>query len=102
MMKIEVSVLKQLKGLIPLFLLLVSVSANSPSFAFAPEPDLLKIKGYSPEVIHTTEVQRSRQEWRVPPVPRLSPMERFLHNIYYNDWVGSLDEFGSQIIRYRQ
>lgn len=71
------------------------------ALALAPEQDLMKIKGYSPEVIHTVEVQRSRQEWRVPQPPRLTPTERILYNIYYNEWTGSMDEFGSYIIRNR-
>ncbi len=72
------------------------------AFAFAPEPDLMKIKGYSPEIINTMQTQRSRQEWRQPPAPVLSPVERFFHNIYYNEWTGSIDEFGSQVIRSKQ
>jgi hypothetical protein len=88
-----------LSALVAMILMGISQPA---AHAFAPEPDLMKIKGYSPEVVHTTEIQRSRQEWRNPPAPRLTPFERFLSNIYYNDWTGSLDEFGSQVIRYRQ
>lgn len=81
--------------------LLGCMMSGNAAMAFAPEPDLMKIKGYSPEVIYTSQTTRSRMEWRVPPVPTLSPLERFIHNIYYNQWIGSMDEFGSQIIRYR-
>lgn len=69
--------------------------------AYAPEGDLLKIKGYSPEVIEATDSQRSRQEWRQPAAPKLNPVEKFMHNIYYGDWTGGVDDFGSQIIRDR-
>ncbi len=71
----------------------------SPALAYAPEGDLLKIKGYSPEVIETANSQRSRQEWKEPSAPKQTPMERFFHNVYYGDWTGSVDEFGSQILR---
>lgn len=69
--------------------------------AYAPEGDLLKIKGYSPEVIEATDNQRSRQEWRQPAAPKLKPLEKFFHNVYYGDWTGGVDDFGSQIIRDR-
>jgi hypothetical protein len=82
--------------------LLAGMAMPNTASALAPEPDLLKIKGFSPEVIQVTETQRSRQEWRTPQAPTLSPMGRFVHNIYYNDWIGSLDAFGDSIIRNRQ
>lgn len=71
------------------------------ALAYAPEAELLKTKGYSPEIINTMEAQRSRQEWRQPPAPILSPIKRFMHNIYYNEWTGSIDEFGAQVLRER-
>lgn len=80
---------------------LLMAMVQKPAFALAPDMDLMRIKGYSPEVIHTVEVQRNRQEWRVPMTPRHSPLERILYNIYYNDWTGSMDEFGSYVIRNR-
>jgi len=76
----------------------LAIGANAAR-AYAPEPDLMKIKGYSPEIIDVTETQRSRQEWREPPAPTLSPVEKFFHNIYYNNWTGSVDDFGSEVIR---
>jgi hypothetical protein len=79
--------------------LLMGVTYNTVAFGFAPEPDLMKIKGYSPETINITQTQRNKQEWRAPHAPNMSPMERFFHNIYFNDWTGNIDEFGSQIIR---
>ncbi len=69
------------------------------AMAFAPEGDLMKIKGYSPELIQVADKQRSRQEWRTPSIPKQGNKERFLHNIYYGDWTGSMDDFGSGIIR---
>ncbi|MBX2861024.1 MAG: hypothetical protein KTR14_07305 [Vampirovibrio sp.] len=72
------------------------------SFAYAPEPDVMEIKGYSPEIINTTQVQRNRQEWRKPPAPPMTPREQFFHNIYYNNWIGGVDPFGSQVIRQHQ
>jgi hypothetical protein len=69
--------------------------------AYAPEGDLMRIKGYSPEVIEATDSQRSRQEWRQPSAPRMAPIEKFFHNIYYGDWTGGVDDFGSQVIRDR-
>ncbi len=67
--------------------------------AYAPEGDLMKIKGYSPEVIQTANLQRSRQEWKEPSTPTKGPVERFFHNIYYGDWIGPVDDFGSEVIR---
>lgn len=78
-----------------------AMASGNIAFGFAPEPELLKIKGFSPEIISVTETQRSRQEWRVPAPPRMSPMERFFSNIYYNDWIGNVDSFGDYIIRNR-
>jgi hypothetical protein len=69
------------------------------ALAYAPEGDLMKVKGFSPEVIQLTETQRSRQEWKTASAPKMSPTERFIHNIYYGDWTGDIDEFGSGIIR---
>ncbi len=69
------------------------------ALAYAPESDLLKIKGYSPETVDIAATQRNRQEWREPPAPKLTPVGRFFHNIYYGNWTGSMDEFGSSVIR---
>ena len=70
-----------------------------PSLAYGPETDLLAIKGYSPETIRVTTTQRSRQEWKEPAPPRRTPVENFWHNLYYNNWTGSFDDFGRSIIR---
>jgi hypothetical protein len=67
--------------------------------AFEPDGKLLKIKGFSPEVVKVADIQRSRQEWKEPAVPRQSPVEKFFHNVYYGEWTGGLDEFGSQVLR---
>lgn len=69
------------------------------AFAYAPEGDLMKIKGYSPEVIETATIQRSRQEWKSPSTPTKSPTERFFHNIYYGQWISPVDDFGSSVLR---
>jgi hypothetical protein len=88
-----------------LFSLTLAVAAvfgawgGSTARAFAPEEDLMKVKGYSPEVIRVTDVQRSRQEWRTPVEPTQTPVERFFHNIYYGEWTEGIDTFGEQIIR---
>lgn len=79
--------------------LLVLGSAVQQASAYAPEGDLMRIKGYSPALIDTTGTQRSRQEWREPQAPERSAMENFFHNIWTNNWTGSFDEFGSTIIR---
>jgi hypothetical protein len=79
--------------------ILLTHFVGSQALAYVPEGDLLKIKGYSPEVIETADHQRSRQEWKEPSAPKQSPMEKFFHNIYYGDWTGSVDEFGSQVLR---
>jgi hypothetical protein len=70
-----------------------------PAMAYTPDEELMQVKGYSPELITVTDTQRSRQEWKQPITPVLSPKQRFLHNIFYNNWTGSVDDFGSQIIR---
>lgn len=71
----------------------------SPCLAYAPDGDLMKIKGYSPEVIQTANQQRSRQEWKEPSVQTKSTTEQFFHNIYYGNWMGPLDDFGAEVIR---
>lgn len=71
----------------------------TPSLAYAPDGDLMKIKGYSPEVIQTANQQRSRQEWKEPSVQTKSTTEQFFHNIYYGNWMGPLDDFGAEVIR---
>lgn len=80
-------------------ILLGSCLTGNQALAYAPEGDLMKIKGYSPEVIDTANSQRSRQEWREPSAPKQTPMEKFFHNIYYGNWTGGVDDFGSQVIR---
>ena len=87
-----------MKQLLTVAILCGTLSA-SVAQAYAPEQDLLQIKGYSPEVIETATKQRSRQEWRQPEAPLRTPVEQFFHNIYYNDWTGSVDEFGSTVLR---
>ena len=79
-------------------ILLSGMLANQ-AFAYAPEGDLMKVKGYSPELIELTSGQRSRQEWKQAAPPRKSTTERFFHNIYYGEWMGSVDEFGAQVLR---
>lgn len=89
------------KSLSSLVLLAALSCVTSGLHAVAQEPDpmLLKIKGYSPELIRYAGVQRSRQEWKEPPPPSQTPMQRVLHNIYYSKWTDSMDAFGSNIIR---
>ncbi len=72
------------------------------SHAAKPDPELLKIRGYSPETVLTTVVQSRRQEWVEPPPPERTPWQQFRRNIYINDWTGNFDPFGSHIIRERQ
>lgn len=72
---------------------------TGPAFAYAPEGDLMKIKGYSPEVIQTASMQRSRQEWKEPSRPTKTTVEKFFHNIYYGNWMGPVDDFGNEVIR---
>lgn len=91
--------IKMLMQQAALALLVAGLSAGASAWAYAPESDLLKIKGYSPEVIQTASTQRSRQEWREPPAPKLSPTARFFRNIYNGNWFDTVDEFGSGIIR---
>ncbi|MBY0449388.1 MAG: hypothetical protein K2X01_02020 [Cyanobacteria bacterium] len=78
--------------------LALTVTAG-PSRAFAPEPDVMTNKGYSPQLIDFVEDQRDRQEWKPQRPGQLTPRERFLRNIYYNNWTGSVDKFGAQVIR---
>ncbi len=83
------------------FLLLALLSTGT-GWAYAPEPVLLDIKGYSPEIIDTIQTQTDRMEWRQPQPPARTPKERFLHNIFINDWTGNFDPFGSHVLRERQ
>ncbi len=80
-------------------IVLAGIALGGQALAYSPENDLMKIKGFSPEVINLTETQRSRQEWKEASAPRLGPVERFFHNIYYGDWTGDIDQFGSAILR---
>jgi hypothetical protein len=70
-----------------------------PALAFEPDRDLLSIKGYSPENIDLIDVQRSRQEWKEPAPPLRTPAQQFWHNVWNNDWTGSVDTFGRSVIR---
>jgi hypothetical protein len=79
--------------------LLLSGMVQNQALAYAPEGDLMKVKGYSPELIQLTSGQRSRQEWKQAAPPKKSPTERFMHNIYYGEWINNVDEFGAQVIR---
>jgi hypothetical protein len=76
-----------------------TLGLNHAALAFAPEGDLLEVKGYSPELVQLTDQQRSRQEWRSPSIPKQTPVEKFFHNIYYGEWTESVDDFGSQVLR---
>jgi hypothetical protein len=65
------------------------------SWAYTPENTLLKVKGYSQEVVNSTEHQRTRQEWKTTPLqPQPTAKEKFLHNLYRGDWLESLDDMG--------
>lgn len=75
---------------------------HNRAFSFAPEDELMKIKGYSPMMVKLVETQRSKQEWRDSGAPVLTPAQRFVHNIYYNNWTGSMDAFGSEQLRERE
>lgn len=79
--------------------LVMSCVAVQQASAYAPEGDLMRIKGYSPLIIDTANTQRSRQEWREPQAPERTPFENFFHNVWYNNWTGNFDEFGSTVIR---
>jgi hypothetical protein len=76
-----------------------TMALASSAFAYTPENDLMKIKGYSPEVIQTANQQRSRQEWKEASVQTKTTTEKFFYNIYYGNWMGPIDDFGSDIIR---
>jgi hypothetical protein len=91
---------------IAILIVLIGVCIEMPSFhnrafSYAPEVEQMKIKGYSPMMIKMVQDQRNRQEGRDSVSPTLTPAERFFHNIYYNDWTGSIDNFGSEVIRER-
>lgn len=79
--------------------LLVASLLPSAAQAYEPDPVLMTIQGYSPEMVRFTTVQKQRQEWKEPPPPSMTPKELVIHNFIYNDWLGSYDEFGYEIIR---
>lgn len=79
--------------------LLALLCVGGQAMAYAPESELMKIKGYSPETIETADKQRSRMEWRQASSPTLTPREKFFHNIYYGNWIGDFDDFGNTVIR---
>lgn len=79
--------------------LLFASLLQQPALAYSPEGDLMKVKGYSPELIQMTDTQRSRQEWKQAAMPTKTPVEHFFHNIYYGEWTGGVDDFGSQVLR---
>ncbi len=91
--------MKQYTNFAAMGTLLVMLAVGTQALAYAPESDLMKIKGYSPETIAVTDQQRSRQEWRQPSTPAMTPTEKFFHNIYYGDWIGDIDDFGNSKIR---
>lgn len=77
----------------------LALTSGRNALAFAPDGELMKVKGYSPEVIKVADQQRSRQEWKEPALLRQKPMEKFFHNIYYGEWTNGMDDFGAQVIR---
>ena len=82
----------------PLALIMALLAVIPASFAFEglhPDSDLLKVKGYSPEVIYHTGRQTLRQEWQPQQTPYRSKWEQLRRNLWRNDWTGALDEFGS-------
>lgn len=91
--------MKQKYKTLGVILVFGTMALASSAFAYTPENDLMKIKGYSPEVIQTASQQRSRQEWKEPSVQTKTTTEKFFHNIYYGNWMGPIDDFGSDIIR---
>ncbi|WP_373531991.1 hypothetical protein [Vampirovibrio sp.] len=91
--------MKQPHPFLSLTLAIGAMTLASSAFAYAPENDLMKIKGYSPEVIQTANQQRNRQEWKEASVQTKTTTEKFFHNIYYGNWMGPIDDFGSEVIR---
>ena len=81
-------------------LLVVVTTVGAPfAQAYEPDPVLMTIQGYSPEFVRFSSIQRDRQEWKAPAPPALTPKQRVIRNFLYNDWLGSFDEFGYEIIR---
>lgn len=68
---------------------------------YAPAPDLLQRKGYSPETVQTIDTQRYHQEWRYPPKPKRTPKQQFWHNVKLGDPMGYIDPFGDYTMRER-
>ncbi len=82
-------------------LALLGLLAGS-AHAYAPHPELLDIMGFSPQTVEVIETQTYRDEWKQPPPRKRTVEQQLYRNIWINDWTGSLDPFGSGIIRERQ
>jgi hypothetical protein len=87
------------KPSLALALLLLASQLSVAALAMEPNPELLSIKGYSPQMVTTTGIQQDRMEWKQPPPPPRTPWQQFWHNVYTNDWTGSLDPIGYGTIR---
>lgn len=87
------------KPSLALALLLLASQLSVAALAMEPTPELLSIKGYSPQMVTTTGIQQDRMEWKQPPPPPRTPWQQFWHNVYTNDWTGSLDPIGYGTIR---
>ena len=80
-------------------LLLFASQLGITALAFEPNPELLSIKGYSPQIVTTIGIQQDRMEWKQPPPPPGTPWQQFWHNVYTNDWTGSIDPISYGTIR---
>ena len=79
----------------------VPLATANPA-GMAPDTDWMLRKGYSSELITTTNTQRYRQEWRLPPAPLRTPKQQIWRNVVINDPLGNVDPFGSYLIREKQ
>lgn len=88
-------------AIVTILLALLANLVQISSADYAPAPELLQRKGYSPETVQTIDNQRYRQEWRYPPQPRRNAKEQFWHNVKLGDPMGYVDPFGSYQFRER-
>ena len=80
------------RGAVAMIVGVLLASICQQAFAVEPDPVLLRIKGYSPELVRFAE-------WKEPVPQSLTPGQRIIKNIIYNNWLGSMDEFGYEVIR---
>lgn len=86
-----------MKALTLFSMLLGMMTLSLSALAFDHDPETLKLKGFSPDLIKPLQVQIDRQEGRMPP-NATTKCRQLWYNALNNEWANSLEAFGSDKI----